>query len=130
MEESINRFIYLRQRQIEEAKAFEDILPRCRAAMSDLGEEDECGVSGDVCTGAPKVTLSMTVLDRGRLMTILSTFARHGLRRKQAEGFMVHESRTSIYELTDGVTLHIAMMGENCKLVEVGTKPVYELVCS
>lgn len=130
METSIQRYIAIRERQIEDVQRFESILPRCQAVMSELGEDDVVNVTGDSCTGDPKVLLSISVDNSERLASVLAAFARCGFRRIKADPCVVAEYRTRIYELTDDVTLHIALVGENCKLVEVGTKPVYELVCS
>jgi hypothetical protein len=130
MDTSIQRYIAIRERQIADVQRFEDILPRCQAVMSELGEDDMVNVTGDSCTGDPKVLLSISIDNSDRLAAVLAAFARSGFRRLKPEPCVVAEYRTRIYDLSDGVTLHIALVGENCKLVEVGTKPVYELVCA
>lgn len=130
MHDSIKYYIEVRERQIKDVIRFDDIIRRVTDALDELGEDsDGVGVSGDVCTGEPLVTCSVSVDSSARLAEVLNAFARHGFRRRRPDGELLAEYRTRIYDLTDGVRLHANLTGEQCRLVEVGTKPVYELVC-
>lgn len=131
----MNRLIeaYMKETDTERANALalENIANRVDDAISELTHLNEIRPEWCRVISGRVVSVSYTVRSKADLAMILATFARHDIRRDVAK----HTYEDAIgmrraFDLADGkVNIWISLAGENCRRVEVGTQPKYEIVC-
>lgn len=79
------------------------------------------------------LSVSATVTSRDDMLDMIVALAENGIRRLKGDTpYDSPDEMIRLYDFRHGavrLVLHVALLGENCKRIETGTRPVYEIVC-